>query len=393
MWFYNISVIGGILLGASAFAASIPKLPQSPTPSAEPLKASSVVSPRAKVTSLGLITTEVEGDLTIVTARLNKIPDWKEVVLEEHGTFLQVKLPQTQIPASGEFIDGNGPFLRKLATFQLPDEDGALRLFVNQDAAKAKLATTAELLGDRLVITIDHKKLEQLIAPQAVKQDTATDIIGKTTVDKSSPAPSDLINAEAKPEKIAPTETSGVSNLAPQLTKLAGFCGIMFLALIAAHWARARRIKRSRGSFDRQAVEPVSLKVLSSVNIGPKQRLTLVQVGDQQILLGVSSESINLITTVEPKPRPNSFARQLDAANPNAEIRLKAAEDITTPRPQRRPAIASTTQTRSENTIKGGRINVGVGENGPQNLNSQTSHNEGDITKILRDRLRNLPPG
>ncbi len=393
MWFYNISVIGGILLGSSAFAANIPKHPQSPTPSVEPVKTLTAVSSRAKVTSLGQITTEVEGDLTIVTARLNKIPDWKEVVLEEHGTFLQVKLPQTQIPASGEFIDGNGPFLRKLATFQLPDEDGALRLFVNQDAAKAKLATTAELLGDRLVITIDHKKMEQLIAPQAVKQDTATDIIAKTTVEKSSPAPSDLINADAKPEKIVPTETSGISNLAPQLTKLAGFCAIMFLALIAAHWARARRIKKSRGSFDRQAVEPASLKVLSSVNIGPKQRLTLVQVGDQQILLGVSSESINLITTVEPKPRQNSFARQLDAANPNAEIRLKAAEDITTPRPQRRPAIASTTQTRSENTIKGGRINVGVGENGPQNLNSQTSHNEGDITKILRDRLRNLPPG
>lgn len=336
MWFSNISFIGGILLGTSALAANLPKTPQSPAPSADPVKMSAA-APRPKVTALGAITTEVEGDLTIVTARLNKIPDWKEVPLEEHGTFLQIKLPQTQIPASGEFIDGNGPFLRKLATFQLPDEDGALRLFVNQDAEKAKLATTAELLGDRLIITIDHKKLEQLIAPQTAKQETAADIIAKTSVEKNAPAPSDLINTAPKAETQASSEISGMPNLAPQLMKVAAFCAVMFLGLIAAHWARARRIKKSRGSFDRPGPEPASLKVLSSVNIGPKQKLTLVQVGDQQILIGVSADAINMITTVESKPRQTSFARQLDAANPNADIRLKSAEDIAPSRPQRRP--------------------------------------------------------
>jgi flagellar biogenesis protein FliO len=392
MWFSTISFIGGILIGTSALAANLPKTPQSPAPSADPVKMSAA-SPRPKVTALGAITTEVEGDLTIVTARLNKIPDWKEVPLEEHGTFLQIKLPQTQIPASGEFIDGNGPFLRKLATFQLPDEDGALRLFVNQDAGKAKLATTAELLGDRLIITIDHKKLEQLIAPQTAKQETAADIIAKTSVEKNAPAPSDLINTAPKAETQASSEISGMPNLAPQLMKVAAFCAVMFLGLIAAHWARARRIKKSRGSFDRPGPEPVSLKVLSSVNIGPKQKLTLVQVGDQQILIGVSADAINMITTVESKPRQTSFARQLDAANPNADIRLKSAEDIAPSRPQRRPVTTSTTHSRSDNPVKGSRINVGVGDDGAQNMKTPASQNDGDITKILRDRLRNLPPG
>ena len=182
-------------------------------------------------------------------------------------------------------------------------------------------------------------------------------------------------------------------NLAPQLMKVAAFCAVMFLGLIAAHWARARRIKKSRGSFDRPGPEPVSLKVLSSVNIGPKQKLTLVQVGDQQILIGVSADAINMITTVESKPRQISFARQLDAANPNADIRLKSAEDIAPSRPQRRPATTSTTHSRSDNPVKGSRINVGVGDDGAQNMKTPASQNDGDITKILRDRLRNLPPG
>jgi flagellar biogenesis protein FliO len=175
--------------------------------------------------------------------------------------------------------------------------------------------------------------------------------------------------------------------------KVAAFCAILFLALIAAHWARAKRIKRSRGTYDRPVLEPASLKVLSSINIGPKQKLTLVQVGDQQILLGVSADGINIITTVEPKARQTSFARQLDAANPNADIRLKSADDIVPPRPQRRTVAASTTAPRSDNAVKGSRVNVGVGEDGLQNMKAASSQNDGDITKILRDRLRNLPPG
>jgi hypothetical protein len=122
----------------------------------------------------------------VVTVRLNNKPQWNEVALEEHGTFLQIKLPKTQIPASGEFIDGNGPYLKKIATFQLQDDDGALRFFLSLDASKAKMATSAELLGDRLVITIDHKKIEQLMAPQTAKGDAATadEIVAQTVVDK-----------------------------------------------------------------------------------------------------------------------------------------------------------------------------------------------------------------
>jgi flagellar biogenesis protein FliO len=350
--------------------------------------------------TLGSVTTEVEGDMTIITARMNNSPDWKDVVVEEHGTFLQVKLPGTIIPSSGEFIDGNGPFLKKIATFQIGDSDGAIRLFVNQDGAKAKLATTAEVLGDRIVMTIDHKKLEQLIAPPAkAKSDapTAADVIAKTSVESSQPAPSDLISAagtiqgESKPN----SKSEPVQHLYNKLTKVAGFCAALFFAFLAVHQLRTKKGKKRSSSLATDEIEPATLKILSTINLGQKQRLSLVQVGSQQVLLGVSSESINMLTTIESRPTA-SFASQLQMANPNAEIRLKAPDELPQQRPQRRTlptGINSSTTSSKGNASASSSINIAIDDDGPRVTTTKSVKKEEDITRILRDRLRNLPPG
>jgi flagellar protein FliO/FliZ len=348
---------------------------------------------------LGLVTTEVEGDMTIVTARLNTSPDWKDINIEEHGTFLQIKMPGTHVAASGEFIDGNGPFLKKMATFQVGDTDGALRLFTNQDASKAKLATTAELLGDRLVITIDHKKLEQLIAPpqrSTSESPSASEIIAKTTSEKGLTAPSDLIASPGKNSNEAAAKSNPVQELYGQLTKVAGFCAIMFLLFLGVQSVRAkrRRLASAKGGFD--SIEPATMKVLSTINIGQKQRLTLVQVGSQQILLGVGPESINMLTAIESKPKISNFASQLQMANPNAEIRLKAPDEVPATKAQRRtlPMSAGSTSTgaKSHNTTSNS-INVAIDDDGPRSVSIKPAKKDEDITRMLRDRLRNLPPG
>jgi hypothetical protein len=135
------------------------------------------------------------------------------------------------------------------------------------------------------------------------------------------------------------------------------------------------------------------MRVLSSIAVGQKQKLTLVQVGGQQLLIGVGPESINLITAIEPRPKVTNFANALESANPNAEIRLKAPEQVTPTRPTRKPISASTLPSHPTASIKGNSINVGIGEDGPINMKGQNGNKEADITKILRDRLRNLPPG
>lgn len=342
------------------------------------------------VMSLGAVTTEVDGDLTIVTARLNRSPDWKNIELEEHGTFLQVKLPQTLIPASGEFFDGNGPFLRKLASFQLGGDDGALRLFVNQDASKAKLASSAELLGDRIVITIDHKKLEQLITP-ATKS---------TGVESGNVASSAAIQEESGKTLTAATSASATTNPAPtssdnrtlheQLTKGAAICAILFMSLVALQMFKSRRLRKKHHSRNVPHVEPVAMKVLSSISLGQKQKLTLVQVGSQQILLGLTPDNINLLTNIEDKSSNSAFSRALESANPNAEVRLKNPAEIGGGA-MRKTLTAPAVKGRSIGGSRGSNINVAIGEDGPVEIKPAKS--DEDITKILRDRLRNLPPG
>ncbi len=350
--------------------------------------------------TLGTVSTEVEGDMTIITARMNNSPVWKDVSVEEHGTFLQVKLPGTIIPSSGEFLDGNGPFLKKIATFQIGESDGAIRLFVNQDGAKAKLATTAEVLGDRIVMTIDHKKLEQLITPPAKANadlPTAADVIAKTAVESSQPAPSELISAAGTMhgESKSNSKSEPVQNLYSKLTKIAGFFAVLFFAFLGIHQLRTKKGKKRPSSLASDEIEPATLKILSTINLGQKQRLSLVQVGSQQVLLGVSSESINMLTTIESRPAA-SFASQLNMANPNAEIRLKAPDDLTQQRPQRRTlptgANSSTTSSKS-NTSASSSINIAIDDNGPRVTTTKSAKKDEDITRMLRDRLRNLPPG
>lgn len=411
--------------------------------SANTAATSSTSTADRKALALGKVDIEVENDLTIITAKLTRQPTtWKELQIEDHGTFLQIKLPLTTIPNSGEFLDGNGPFLKKIATFQIGNDDGALRLFINQDAAKAKLATTAELLGERIIITIDHKKLEQLIQPVTKEKPTLAASTEATTV---LPAPAAALAAGKSADQPttvteSPLEAAGAVSTAKVLSgaeseattpaddrlDLKGklvtatlFCAAMLVMLVAAQiWKKKRRMsgKTFKGST---AMEPAPMRILSNLSLSSRQKLALVQVGNQQILLGVSQDNINFLTNVESganrtKPNQASFGNHLLNADPNAEVKLKSTESLTRP-VQRRPADAATTTTPAARpaaprpksvgpeTAKAptnSRVNYAVGDDGIADLRAKGIKNDkgesdqpfDDITKLIRDRLRNLPP-
>lgn len=402
MFIKTIITVALIFTSAAVVAETMPAAPQSSLPASTEPKLATKNQPQksnqqSAVITLGSITTEVEGDLTIVTARLNKSPEWKSLDIEEHGTFLQIKLPQTQIPASGEFADGSGPFLRKLASFQLGNDDGALRLFLSQDAAKAKSATSAELLGDRIVVTIDHKKLEQLVSPNATdlavsqKSADAPVAAASTTVpgtDGQSAAPAVVASSD---KNSSTTTSASSSNFHAQLTKAAAASAVLFVLFLGVQFFRTKQRRSKSNGKHSGHIDPVTMRVLSSIPVGQKQKLTLVQVGDQQLLLGVSSDSINLLTNISSQTMVYPFSKALETANPDADVRLKNPAELGSPSSRKTlptPAVKS----RSVGPSRGGSINIGVGENGPVDM-KPSSKSEDDITKILRDRLRNLPPG
>jgi hypothetical protein len=105
----------------------------------------------------------------------------------------------------------------------------------------------------------------------------------------------------------------------------------------------------------------------------------------------VTAESINLLTQIDPRPSTAQFSRALENANPDAEIKLKNPTELNPPS-KRQPLTASTVKPRSIGPTKGSNINVAIGEDGPVNVRGNSKKDD-DITKILRDRLRNLPPG
>ncbi|MCX6126552.1 MAG: flagellar biosynthetic protein FliO [Proteobacteria bacterium] len=432
------SMSTGLIIAASVLATAVRAEEKALTPQAKMTDEAPTIDqvkgaaldgrnvPSGAMLSLGKIDAEVENDLTIVTAKLNGHPTWKVLEIEEHGTFLQIKMPGTIVANSGEFSDGTGPYLKKIASFQVGDSDGALRLFLNQDAAKAKLATTAELIGERVIVTIDHKKLEQLIEPKKSSPAEGQDIalLTKGVVMPNGEHPKlDLLTSKGKeatvsaslaPKMIDPdSEKSGGVlgsgpeglNLKDKLMTAAAFCAAMLLFLVGSAVWRNKKIVSRRRSKQFENIEPVAMKILSNLSISGRQRLSLVQVGSKQILIGISPESISFLTEVQTqqKQQPShSFASQLLQETGVSDIKLKQADASAQQRQVKRPvdlATAPRPQVRPKQITQPNRVNIGVGDDGVSDLRSRGIKNDqgpvdqpyDDITKMIRNRLKNMP--
>ncbi|QGG80253.1 flagellar biosynthetic protein FliO [Litorivicinus lipolyticus] len=65
------------------------------------------------------------------------------------------------------------------------------------------------------------------------------------------------------------------------------------------------------------ATNPGPLRVLSSINVGTRERVVLIQAGDEQLLLGVAPGRVELLknpTTPIDVPAPAAFAQSLSSA-------------------------------------------------------------------------------
>jgi len=67
--------------------------------------------------------------------------------------------------------------------------------------------------------------------------------------------------------------------------------------VLAVIYVLAALVKRMNFKFQQQG----SMKVMGNLSLGPKERLVIVEVGQQQLLLGVTSHSIHLIKEL-PEP-------------------------------------------------------------------------------------------
>ncbi len=378
----------------------------------------------AKPVSLGVVDAESDGKLSAVNIRLADKPTWtKPEALEDHGTFLQIQLPNTIVPEPGKFFDGSGSLIKKIAVFQLTPTTAGVRLFVEKDAAKVRQVAEAELLDKRVVVTIDHAKLDALIAAETgvdlqKPAQTADEVIAATKVERDITAPSDVLKGETPAFKV------GGIDLRSKLIQVSMFMGGMLLLMAMAFMAKPMMKKRRAA---KAGAEPIlDMKMLATLPLAARQKLSLIQVGDEKILIGVTPENVSFITAIgrpaqqaahpAPAPMPRAFSGFLggqeapmpapklkDIPGNDAEsLRAAPATPVTPVVKKGRidvPAVAKTTRTPvaapTPTTIPAkrstNRLTIAVGDDGAKRIDEPAPGKAiDDVTRLIREKLRNL---
>ena len=278
----------------------------------------------SKVLTLGEVNGESDDEFSTVNVRLNRAPTWTMINrFEDHGSFIQLILPKTLVPNPGSFIEGNSPYIKKIALFQLTAQDAAVRLFVTEKASIVLAATEAELLGQRIVITVDHKivkesaiSLANLATAPAETDRIKTDRI---KADKSKTGGAVTVSAKgnqslskAQLEKVLAAGIQDSNNQKPstklgmkslpagsqfdlrgKLIQVVLFLGGLIGLLVAVRLFKGRQGPNGRPGTTKEALQ---LQTLATLNLAPKQKISVVQVGNQQILLGLTPDSVNFLT-------------------------------------------------------------------------------------------------
>lgn len=133
--------------------------------------------------------------------------------------------------------------------------------------------------------------------------DTATDA---AAADFSSVAATTSAPARAVPLTLQPATPVQIGAHAPQSPGLGGAFLALLLVLgliVGLGWL----LKRLPGSGFRQAE---GLRVVASINLGAKERAAVVQVGGEQLLLGIGAGGVRTLHVL-PQPLPEAPAPQL----------------------------------------------------------------------------------
>lgn len=417
-----------------------------------------------------LVLGEVDGDtfdqMTVINIRFNGKVSWKETPkVEDHGMFLQISLPDTIATEPGKFIDGPAPHFPKIAVIQATGKDAAVRIFTIKPASLVRESSKTEILGDRLIMTLDHKTLQSLLVkgplnpepafvgpvkPAAKNVVSAEQVIAETTVRTDLAAPSIVLKKEPA---TGLTGNGSQLDLRGKLTKIAAFSGLMFVILIATWIAKPYlRKRRRKKTADGVEPQPLSFETLATMPLSPRQKLMVVQIGNERVLLGVSTDSISFLTNLSqnaqpafamPAPQISSAARVLsdiaarnfsDTLNDDSTVEMRprpvlkniegndpdslAAKSPTiseehagrpaATRPVRKPQapIDRTAAPRTERDERpGSRLNIRIDDNGATKMKSartakptsrpvkepeQKKQAIDDITTIIREKLNTL---
>ncbi|MCZ7587093.1 MAG: flagellar biosynthetic protein FliO [Deltaproteobacteria bacterium] len=188
----------------------------------------------------------------------------------------------------------------------VPDEGALAIRFWKQDppAAPAVAAKTPETKPEPSapVTPID---LDKIFAKDAVGGD-----------ENEAPAPARAESADA-PVSLAPSVGGSVVKM------ISALAGVVALILIGGAVAR----KYWKGGALLNAGAARSMAVLGSIPIGLKKQVSLVQVGGETLVLGVSEDGITLLTKLDAPPAKEAAA----APKPSVPLHAVVNDDLSQP--------------------------------------------------------------
>ena len=159
-----------------------------------------------------------------------------DVEIEEHGTFIQIKIPRTVVPSPGTFYDGNSPYFRKVAAFQVDDTTVGIRLFVTQETKSLMSSLSTEYLKDRLLIHLDHKTVKPVHIDDSPPVE---EIIARTTVRNDIKDPAEIMKGNVESSVKSNGLSKELSNKLAYVTVVSAI--FMFLVICIVMIKRYKR--------------------------------------------------------------------------------------------------------------------------------------------------------
>lgn len=318
---------------------------------------------------IGTISSESSDKMSFVTIRLDRAPSFKKLYLEDHGSFLQIAFPQTIIAKPGEFVDGHGPYVAKVAAYQFSNDKSIVRIFLNQEASLVKQVSEVEILDSRVVFSLDHNALLPLLP--------------KTQAEK----PQSLDTTKPTSQSTTVTTVRGNKPYESYLVWIAGLLAVMSaLTLIVLTFKRFARNQFLSYNGD----QIVKMKAISHLSLAPRQKLSLVQIGPEKLLMSVSPDGISFLTKIEANPAPIPQVKQslsVDQIRQRAKVIQQQAQGALNEKKQVKKRLMQ----KQQPTDQAAADISPKEEVKPVTQPSPNPYTEKDVTQLIRDKLKSLP--
>ena len=321
---------------------------------------------------------ESDNESSLISVMLKGQVSKKNIEIEEHGTFIQIKIPNATVLEPGKFYEGNSPFIRKIAIFDLNSNVAGIRLFVTQETSSIVGSVSTEVLKDRVLIHLNHRTVKALDSESIAKPAT---VVSKKEIEST--------NAAQHVKNALSTKSVSHSSLKEKLIYTSVISGI-FLLLGLCSLVMKRFIPRRKDSNGDVLLSP--MKTLATHPLAPKQNLTLVEVASQKILLAVSPDGISYLTTIE-ENKVKTQISQNQSVDP-----APARPIISRPAPKLNPTLDSINRS-TENKVESVAERILNRAESPKDSvqtkiksnRKDSSRSIEDVTNLIRSKLKDLP--